>query len=175
LAACGGSYLVAAVLWSSGCTRAPSSCEKITNAASNGVPSDAQVGVCFRDERAAFDRLRDIVSAEPRAVRLEREALDGCGKTGDCRAAGLEKGDAREVIQLMRATGASAVTRGPGGEVVFSIYERGLSTSGRSKGVEWRTRPPLRIVGDTDRDRSAHYELSYAKLDDGWYIAHSSN
>jgi hypothetical protein len=155
-----------------------SSCAALTGGASGtGFPSDAQLAACFRAERPAFAGLRDMMLGQAQVGRIERQAVEACVRSGGCRGqGGGDAAQSKRLLELLRATGADVVTRAPnGGAVVFSIYARGISPSGRAKAIEWRARPPDVVVADTDRDRPTQFLLSYARLADDWYIAHSSN
>jgi hypothetical protein len=166
----GGMILVLGLL---GCSRDGDSPCSFSNP--DEAPADAQLAACFAAERPAFGRLRDILAAEPEVTRIERSELRAA-LAGD----GVERLRVRyehpnEILSLMQATAVETSTRGAQGEIVFSLFARGISTSGRLKSIEWHAKPPAPVVPDTDVNRPAGFYLSYAKLGAGWYIGHSSN
>ena len=141
------------------------------------VPTEAETVDQFKRDRTGFEAAVRTVTADPRILRIEREA------NGDLSVlpSGADRDRVASVASFMERHDILHVWTGGNTDpsVHFTTFERTGHSRYESRILTYRPdeRPPVRVVASTDeeiRRNPAIDHTVYRSLGDGWYIRATS-
>jgi hypothetical protein len=156
-----------------------------TGACAHGsdMPTDRAVAACLNERHAELTTLVAMAEHDSLAVGTDRigdcwrlSGNWGCGGLDAAlRRGGMSAERYQRYLELLTAVGGYRIEH-HGDATTIALFRAGIVTSGASKDLVYSPHEvPSPVVADTDRDRPAHYTVTYAALGSGWYVEHSSN
>ncbi len=140
-------------------------------------PAQAELVAHFRQHRAAYESLRDmvredgLVSVEDAGGRFARDAFSSKGPE----ALGLSAERAADYRRLLSTAGGSSIHVRSGGEIVFLAAGWGAANHGWRVSILWSKSEPVHLLPTIDDFRKKghprDWESASSRIDGEWYVS----